>query len=456
MYNTFIMCLLKKLKNHPVAILDYRQKIPIYYHQMPNWQSGMNRSKEFCTLRASDDWSAILEFLQSHSDTVNTYKAYCKIIEKFILWLIVEKEKPLTSLDRMDCSEFYSFLKKPEPTKYWVGDSQRKFIKQKDEKGKNISNPKWKPFIGKYDLSLVKYNKLTLSGKKITRNLISYGMSEKSVIDASIKISSMFKFLFDSGYITAMPTVSIKIKHSDNKVKRRLEQHFLEERLIFLVIQIINEEIAFEKRKPKTSNNILFSLIRTRFIIKLFFATGLRISELASLKNGDIQLIGGNLYIDVIGKGDKPRSILLYEDGISAIREFRNELKIGSPILSPKVQGFSGSIIINDDLSALVPQKNLKSHISNRRVDQLIIPFFKKSAEYCLTLANKTSDLDEKEQLYSDSKRLQNASAHWLRHSHGTYFAIRCEKDIKAIMERLGHSDPKTSSIYLHVIEKFF
>ena len=70
--------------------------------------------------------------------------------------------------------------------------------------------------------------------------------------------------------------------------------------------------------------------MRDAAVSELLFATGMRISELCSLKNEDINLHDGSILI--YGKGDKERRIHIGNDSVSQIMEeykaaFQAEIK---------------------------------------------------------------------------------------------------------------------------------
>jgi site-specific recombinase XerD len=69
--------------------------------------------------------------------------------------------------------------------------------------------------------------------------------------------------------------------------------------------------------------------------------------------------------------------------------------------------------------------------------------------------ASQCDNQDEKGMLLRDASILEKASAHWLRHSHATYFLKMSNQNLKLTMTRLGHSDVSTTMIYLHEENEF-
>lgn len=53
-----------------------------------------------------------------------------------------------------------------------------------------------------------------------------------------------------------------------------------------------------------------------------------------------------------------------------------------------------------------------------------------------------------------DIKKCRTISAHSLRHTAGT-LALRSGADLRQVQDLLGHSDPCTTSIYIHVGDRW-
>ncbi len=67
-----------------------------------------------------------------------TRRAYWREAERLLLWAIVVKGKPLSSLNTMECAEYLDgFLRDPQPTERWIGRGR---VERFD--------PAWRPFVG--------------------------------------------------------------------------------------------------------------------------------------------------------------------------------------------------------------------------------------------------------------------------------------------------------------------
>jgi integrase/recombinase XerD len=152
--------------------------------------------------------------------------------------------------------------------------------------------------------------------------------------------------------------------------------------------------------------------LRDKALLELLYATGLRVTELLSLKAGDINLEAG--YLTCIGKGDKQRIVPLGHAAADWVRRYITE---GRPAL-------------------LKGRKCAWLFVNARGGTQLSrIGFWKILRDYGIK-AGISRDL----------------SPHVLRHSFATHLLER-GADLRAIQMMLGHADLSTTQIYTHVLE---
>ncbi len=151
--------------------------------------------------------------------------------------------------------------------------------------------------------------------------------------------------------------------------------------------------------------------LRDRALIELLYATGMRVSELLSVRLDDLNLRGG--YLTCLGKGSKERLVPMGGPAVTWIRQYmsgaRPTLLAGrpSPWLFVNARG--------NRLGRVGFWKILKSH--GRQ-------------------AGLPRDL----------------SPHVIRHSFATHLLER-GADLRSIQSLLGHSDISTTQIYTHVLE---
>jgi len=75
-------------------------------------RAGTNRAGPdvVCQLAASNDLEAVQAWLAEFRDSPQTLRNYRKEAERLLLWALLERGKPLSSLTREDCILYEDFL----------------------------------------------------------------------------------------------------------------------------------------------------------------------------------------------------------------------------------------------------------------------------------------------------------------------------------------------------------
>ncbi|CAK1223861.1 Site-specific recombinase XerD (XerD) [Fructobacillus tropaeoli] len=152
--------------------------------------------------------------------------------------------------------------------------------------------------------------------------------------------------------------------------------------------------------------------LRTRALLEVLYATGLRVSELINLKLDDLHLDLG--LIQTLGKGDKERIVPIGEVAVDWINRY---LQSARPAL---VKGQrTVTLFVNDHGRSL----------SRQGVWQLI------------------------KKLVAQAGIKKDVSPHTLRHSFATHI-LENGADLRIVQELLGHADISTTQIYTHISKK--
>ena len=146
---------------------------------------------------------------------------------------------------------------------------------------------------------------------------------------------------------------------------------------------------------------------RDRLMMELLYGGGLRISELAALNYGNIDL--GNGVARVTGKGGKERLCPLGAVGLACVRKFRDQFARKTDNEDPVVPA-------DDGVKRMYPRKA-----------QLLLKRY-------LALADLPMDM----------------SPHKIRHSYATHL-LNNGADLRLVQELLGHANLSTTQIYTHV-----
>ena len=147
--------------------------------------------------------------------------------------------------------------------------------------------------------------------------------------------------------------------------------------------------------------------LRDDALIELLYSTGLRVSEVANLKIGDINFEKSE--IKILGKGNKQRVVIFNNKSKEKIIKY---MKNDKRLISLKTEALF--------------QNKFKQSLSPRSIQRLL----KKYLNF--------SGINSK------------YSTHTLRHTFATHL-LEGGADIKVIQQLLGHSSPETTKIYTHL-----
>jgi integrase/recombinase XerD len=225
------------------------------------------------------------------------------------------------------------------------------------------------------------------------RQLMTGGLAPRSVARAIACVRGYYKFLLLEKRLEVDPAADLRAPRAWPALPRYLD------------LAQVDRLLA----QPDTATP---RGLRDKALIELLYATGLRVTELLSLKPSDVNLDAG--YLTCIGKGDKQRIVPL---GHAAADWVRRYLAEGRPRL-------------------LKARKTPWLFVNAKGGTQLSrVGFWKILKEYG-TQAGVPPGL----------------SPHMLRHSFATHLLDR-GADLRAIQMMLGHADLSTTQIYTHVLE---
>jgi site-specific recombinase XerD len=160
------------------------------------------------------------------------------------------------------------------------------------------------------------------------------------------------------------------------------------------------------------------SQLRDRAILETFFATGLRVSELAGLTRDQINLKQGEFNIK--GKGEKTRLAFLSPTAIEFLKRY---LKKRDQVRKDRCP----SLFIRLDSRSKDRQQNLA--LSIRSIQRIVEKYVKKAGI---------------------TKKI---TAHALRHSFATDLLMN-GADIRSVQIMLGHSSITTTQVYTHITDR--
>ncbi|WP_367567936.1 tyrosine-type recombinase/integrase [Lacrimispora sp.] len=221
----------------------------------------------------------------------------------------------------------------------------------------------------------------------------------KSVKRKIASLKAFFSYLEYEDILPENPFSKIKIKFQEPFLLPRTISTASMQKLFQAAYQNMGLKGASEYQEK--------SAVRDIAVLELLFSTGLRVSELCSLKCSDLDLEQGS--IRIYGKGSKERIVLLANvQVLSALTAYQRLF-----------------------------QKNIQAE-----------GFF-----FCNRLGNRLSEQSVRFMInrYADMSGLtEHITPHMFRHTFATLL-LEEDVDIRYIQQILGHSSIMTTQIYTHV-----
>ena len=172
---------------------------------------------------------------------------------------------------------------------------------------------------------------------------------------------------------------------------------------VILTITQIEQMLDLPMKTPKDKQAPVWAAERDAAILELFYSTGMRLSELASLDVGDIDTISES--VRVFGKGRKERMCPIGSHALTAIQRYRAKAGVHEgPLFRSK----------------------LGTRITIQAIGDVVDKYWKKSG---LPI---------------------HVTPHKLRHSFATHL-LNNGADLRAVQSLLGHASLSTTQIYTHV-----
>lgn len=244
-------------------------------------------------------------------------------------------------------------------------------------------------------------NNVSLINREVLENFIAFlhnSYKPKTVKRKLASLKAFFHFLEYRDFIEINPFNKMQIRFREPLLlPKTIPLHTIELFLSTIYSSHANAKTDFQKRQ--TARDIA--------VIELLFATGMRISELCSLKYKDIDLY--DRVVRIYGKGAKERQLQICNDCvISALENYI--------CIYQTTQKDDNYFFINTS----------GTRMSEQSVRNMIV-------KYC-NMAGIS----------------QHITPHMFRHSFATLL-LEEDVDIRYIQEMLGHSSINVTEIYTHV-----
>ena len=384
------------------------------------------RPQADCLLKADNDHDAILAWLRSKrgpsvtqdasesaaslalpeplrwlASLSNTQRSYRKEAERFLLWAILQRRTAMSSMRAEDCTAYAEFLVDPRPRSRWCGPRARERW-----------SPLWRPFEGPLSIA-----------------------AQRQAITI---LKNLYGFLADQNYLSGNPWTAVPVPRGGRSgldASRSLTQ--------------AQWTLVSAKAAAAGEHS---SAIRLRLALYLLYATGLRASEAVNARISDLQAVdyydadaGQHVKgwaLSVLGKGQRRREVPVPDELVADIRSYLAHRGLAESMADERTQDvyiLSPATDVGERAPALASGHAHKATdgISESTLYRQLKAHFERCA------ADLRAQGDELQ-----SRRLQRASTHWLRHTHASH-ALASGVKIEEAQQNLGHVSLATTTAYV-------
>lgn len=216
------------------------------------------------------------------------------------------------------------------------------------------------------------------------------GSKSRTVARNKVSIVNLYKFLVMENYLSKNPTDNLEVI----RLKRTLPES--------LTTKEVDDLLSVHNEKTDKG-------LRDKAIFELMYSSGLRVSEICSIRVEDI--VFEEKYLKICGKGKRERIVPINDEALDILKRYIQTSRI-----------------------VMVKGKDTRELFLNFRGDKISRVGIWKIVKETM----KKSGISK------------NVYPHTLRHSFATHL-IQHGADLRAVQRMLGHSDITTTEIYTHV-----
>ena len=249
--------------DHGLAVVPWERFNPT--QELDGSQGRFRAPSATCALAARNDGDAVQAWLSLH-EAPATQRTYRKEAERLLLWAIVERGRPLSSLSTEDAVAYRAFLRRPWPPGRWIGPPRPRAAVD------------WRPFAG--------------------------SLSARSAAHALAVLGAMFRWLVEQRYLYANPFSGIKVRGGVRAAPLDASRVFTDAEWALVRTIADGLEGSYGWSTPAAR--------RLRFVLDFAYATGLRAGELVGARLGGVETdAGGADWLHLIGKGAREGKVAL-------------------------------------------------------------------------------------------------------------------------------------------------
>ncbi|TWG87956.1 site-specific recombinase XerD [Cupriavidus gilardii J11] len=379
-------CLLSATNDYEAVLAWLRAKPGLPPEQVARLRE---KRRDVGTVPGPLDW---LNFL-SH-----TQRAYRKEAERFLLWAILVRGKPLSSMSHEDCAAYRDFLANP-PADWCAPRSRERW------------SPVWRPFEG-----------------PLSHRAQSYALGV---------LNNLYRFLVDQNYLMGNPWHGV---HAPRSATPKLDvgRSLTEDQWAF-----VQEQLA---ALPATSANL-----RLRLALPLLYETGLRRSEIIAATTDDLEWVSlprpgtkdriEGWWLRVVGKGSKLRRIPISPGVAEALCAYLRSRGFDADLTQGRLPRGVALLGHATDLADRAPW--LSPATADPAAGITSDALYKQIKRFFADCSERLRGCDER-----GAERLKAASTHWLRHTHVSH-SLAAGTPVEVAQQNAGHTSLNTTTLYV-------
>lgn len=350
------------------------------------------KRKDIATVPGPFDWLNTLS---------NTQRAYRKEAERLLLWAVLVRNKPLSSMTREDCMAYRDFLASPPAD--WCAPRSR-------ERWSAI----WRPFEGP--------------------------LSKRAQAYALVVLGNLYGYLVDQNYLMGNPWRGI---HAPREAKPTLDvgRSFTEAQWHFVQAQLA--------ALPYSSANT-----RLQVALALLYATGLRLSEAIAVTTDHLEWVSlprpgsdgpiEGWWLDVVGKGNKQRRVPVSPNVIALLEHYLRQRDMTADFATGRVPRGATLLARATDVGKRAPwSASAKATPAAASAGITADGLYKQLKRFFGQCADAIRPENER-----DAERFMAASVHWLRHTNIVH-ALAKGVPLEVVQQNAGHASLDTTTRYV-------
>ncbi|MET3135133.1 integrase/recombinase XerD [Oxalobacteraceae bacterium GrIS 1.11] len=330
-------------------------------------------------LAADGDDALVRAWLSRPGLSAKTVRNSGKEAHRFLLWCNA-CGKHLRQVRFEDLAAYSAFVMDPQPFSQWVCATR---WPRTDER--------WRPFAG--PLSSSSHRQAIM----IVRGLLAWAVAAR--------------------YLDQNPAALLGRMRAPSE---RMVKRFLSQPAISMLAEAA-------ERMPAARASDARRRARARFLVKLYYLTGIRLHEGVGADMGALsQSDDGRWWLHVIGKGNKARDVPVPDTLLTEFQRYRLAF------------GFAALPAPREAIPLLLTTRGTPARASDDAIYRALKTLFAGAGVIARELGNSAA-----------VDRLQQASPHWLRHSAFTH-QVQGKAPLKTVQLNAGHGSIATTSRYLH------